>query len=612
MNIFSKVSTNEYNNKLEQIIEKKSFSSTVKNLLLSMIYKIETGYTDYSEVKVDAEDKNDFMEKILYIIGNECNKIEVVTPKTEKSKPLDEIQDNYIINLDKGSILVYANEKDLLSSIIDIDNKTKKMRFKEKEEVADFEKVEKDYICIAIKDLFEKGNIMDYSEIIRDFNGWSWNTNTKDMEDLVFNVIFQDLLLLLGKDITKNALEIFEIDKYKKSNNQTNDIEKIEYDANSINLGFLNIQRIDDKSDNKEKEEREEREEKIKEAERINIAESTTEEIIENYKRTIYRILEKPYSLKRIENLARSIYIVIVLEEMRKDKSYKETINARFQYLVENIEKMNNKKEFLNTITQNKKALNEEIKNIDTMLNDKEKIQKEYNKRNKDLKNENKIFSISHLANIIEKEREEKFKELRRLNKLIEPLEYVKEKEKLENELDFLEEVLSIEKNKEIEEVLENIQIEFLDCFKIQIEQANEKELMIDLIYKLRYFNHLAISNTRETVNIPKVKEKEIEIINMLIDKSIYLKVIENISDSVSLCYNILKYLFESRIIDLEQINLKIIKINEEKGQNKKEKIYEIQIKMYDASEAENAYKETINNLSMLNIKLNKKIKLFL
>ena len=32
----------DYNNELEKILEKKSFSETTKNLLLSMLYKIET------------------------------------------------------------------------------------------------------------------------------------------------------------------------------------------------------------------------------------------------------------------------------------------------------------------------------------------------------------------------------------------------------------------------------------------------------------------------------------------------------------------------------------------------------------------------------------------
>ena len=39
--ILSKLNFKDYNNEVEEILEKKSFSSNVKNLLLSMFYKIE-------------------------------------------------------------------------------------------------------------------------------------------------------------------------------------------------------------------------------------------------------------------------------------------------------------------------------------------------------------------------------------------------------------------------------------------------------------------------------------------------------------------------------------------------------------------------------------------
>ena len=38
MNIFSKLK--DYNSQLEEILDRKYFSSNIKNLLLSMIYKI--------------------------------------------------------------------------------------------------------------------------------------------------------------------------------------------------------------------------------------------------------------------------------------------------------------------------------------------------------------------------------------------------------------------------------------------------------------------------------------------------------------------------------------------------------------------------------------------
>ena len=55
--IFSKLYIKDYNNQLEKILENKKFSEEVKNLLLSMFYKIEVAYNDYSKIKADSKTK---------------------------------------------------------------------------------------------------------------------------------------------------------------------------------------------------------------------------------------------------------------------------------------------------------------------------------------------------------------------------------------------------------------------------------------------------------------------------------------------------------------------------------------------------------------------------
>ena len=60
--IFSKLK--DYNNILENVLEQKDFSVDAKNLLLSMLYKIENGYQDYKTVKVDVSSKSYFLQKI--------------------------------------------------------------------------------------------------------------------------------------------------------------------------------------------------------------------------------------------------------------------------------------------------------------------------------------------------------------------------------------------------------------------------------------------------------------------------------------------------------------------------------------------------------------------
>ena len=58
--IFSKLKYKDYNNLLEQVLEKKDFSSTGKNLILSVLYKMETNYNDYRTVKEILQLKKKF------------------------------------------------------------------------------------------------------------------------------------------------------------------------------------------------------------------------------------------------------------------------------------------------------------------------------------------------------------------------------------------------------------------------------------------------------------------------------------------------------------------------------------------------------------------------
>lgn len=49
--LISKLNIKDYNNQLEKILSKKTFSEDTKNLLLNMLYKIENAYDDYSKIK---------------------------------------------------------------------------------------------------------------------------------------------------------------------------------------------------------------------------------------------------------------------------------------------------------------------------------------------------------------------------------------------------------------------------------------------------------------------------------------------------------------------------------------------------------------------------------
>ena len=71
-----------------------------------------------------------------------------------------------------------------------------------------------------------------------------------------------------------------------------------------------------------------------------------------------------------------------------------------------------------------------------------------------------------------------------------------------------------------------------------------------------------------------------------------------------------MKYIFITKIIDLKEIQIKINKIKEIQYVNEVQS--QIAVSIYDEKEAESIYNETVYNLKSLNVKLNKKIPLFL
>lgn len=178
--ILSKLNLNmkDYNIELEEILDKKAFNVEAQNLLLSVFYKIENFYSDYKQVKRQVPNRDEFIQDLIKIISKYCNKIEIIKPKEVKK------QKKYSINLTKGSIETFPNELILIYALYKI-NPIRKIE-------------EKALIDNVLIDMLNEGKTLNSSEIIRDFNGWSW-TNMLDKLDLIqYNLVFQNLLLLLG------------------------------------------------------------------------------------------------------------------------------------------------------------------------------------------------------------------------------------------------------------------------------------------------------------------------------------------------------------------------------------------------------------------------------
>lgn len=183
-NFLEKIVKKDYDNKLEEILETKKFDESAKNLLLEILYKIEISYKDYKTVKRDVETKEDYITELIETIENECEDIQIVIPK-----PNVEMQGPMIL-IDKKNkkIVCLPIERNLLYSVVKIGKKERIIN------------EEDQLINQIITNAINEGNSINMVEPLRDFNGWSWTIIKKEIENLTYNLIYQNLRILMGND----------------------------------------------------------------------------------------------------------------------------------------------------------------------------------------------------------------------------------------------------------------------------------------------------------------------------------------------------------------------------------------------------------------------------
>ena len=217
---FSKLKN--YNKLLEEVLEKKYFSGNAKNILLSMAYKIENSYDDYKTVKRNVKTKDEFLVETIYNVQNYCEHIKLVEPNSEKAELLKKYNVLALTNEKEKSILSFPTEMALLYAISDISPK--------------YFYIDEDYTLrkqfqYMLVDGYNQNNI----EILKNFNGWSWFNEYDETLNFVNNLIYQNLLMLLGEKFLNNWKEDY-----------TQNIDNIYELKNKLSIlyGKINMQRF--------------------------------------------------------------------------------------------------------------------------------------------------------------------------------------------------------------------------------------------------------------------------------------------------------------------------------------------------------------------------------
>lgn len=264
---------------------------------------------------------------------------------------------------------------------------------------------------------------------------------------------------------------------------------------------------------------------------------------------------------------------------MSYDKKQNEEIINKIYEDKKKLEKMKNQSSYVAEIAESKKQMLYEIRQLDELLNDPKNLRQEFLAYNNRMPDEQKIFSVSHYEEKIQKERDERLKQIDEYNRMQNPVEFVKEKERLQYEIKFYEEKTDISK----------LQKEFIKCFEQRIENTNDRKRILDMIYEIRYLNYL-----------PKCKMKLNSLEEKIIPKAINLNVIAPISNNDTLDYRILKGIFDSQVISLENLFIKLSSVR-----NK------IHVEIYDGDMLDSSYDVKLPEGSTIEIRRSKKMRIF-
>lgn len=514
-NILEKIVRKDYNNVLEKVIETKDFDEDVKNLLLDILYKIDVSYKDYKNVKRNTESKQIYVEKIIKTIEDSCSTIKLVKPNSKEAEELG--NKTFSVDKEKQEIICYPVERKLLYSISKIGKQEEILKSK--------------YFLInkTISDMINIGDNINTVEPLRDFNGWSWTTIRKEIENISYNLIYQNLIILLGEQFVNSWI-------------------------------------------------------------------TNTEYVIDYYDEFQNDLSEK-FGIELKEKLIDNLEKLSILLEIEVNPEYTKLLKQLSKENEEKLLEFQDNQAFIEKLTQDKKDINKQIRKIEKILSDKEELAKEYNNQKEE------IFSIKLLENKLKQDRNNLLENLEEKNQFLNPKKFIVEKTKLERRKELLKIAEIKDKSKEKNKLLKELQKIFLQCFLVFINKAETKEEIINLIYILRYYNFLPFN---EKIDIKDNKEliKTLDKVkNQLLRKAFDFKILDGISDNIEENILLYQYIFQTRIISIENIYISI--------KREKEEDY---IQFSEDNEEFYQEKYKLENIKQqnLNIKLNKRIKIFI
>ena len=504
LGIFKNIIKNDYIYEIEKILEKKGITNEIKSLVMDTLFKIEETYPNYKRIKVDVLEKRDYIREIVVALKKVDN---IYIMNMQEKDILKCVTDTKIEKNARGyyDIQIYHNNLSLLYALQTIIN----------EEYG----INEQPCSSAFDKILKIGGIYSNIEILRDFSGWNWNRNKIKNFNIYYDIIYRNLLLILGIDkmieLKKTRQCIHFMKKYLLKKYKNDNVEKLMEILKEIVFVMSS------------------EEEKKLEIE-------ANKKIIDMYMamKDIKKFMQKVNEEKKKNNKLIAEYDKILNSHNVLEREYNEYLKA--------IEKSKNEDSFNGSLN-----IDSIIDILDIEEDDIGKIDKE------EIKNI-ELFSIQ----IFEKRKKVYNKNLE-LSKIGNPENYVEHKRILEEKIKYILDYEKVKGDaKKEEELLENLMIEYqkivYDMLEDRIEAIYTNEEVIDEIYRQRYIRYQNVLKDKYIYQISDLYQKMDKILHLIVAKAMKFDVLERVSEEENTNYAAVSPALKTEVLSLEEVKVAI------------------------------------------------------
>lgn len=256
------------------------------------------------------------------------------------------------------------------------------------------------------------------------------------------------------------------------------------------------------------------------------------------------------------KDLSRSLYIALArLIIASSSRENKEKLKIEYDRVAKAYENMKDKTAYIYRVSEEKKKINIEIEQKDIIMNDRDALVKEFERRNKNLPEDKKIFNVSDLIQRLQVEREKCVKRIKELNEMVRPANY----SGLKNELVEKIQIMSIVcENKSLRDCAIDYQKEVIKCFSKSVEKISSKEEIIDIIYKTRYYKKIRVTENEKVEDIPILFNNIDKILKFVVTKACKEKVFNIFCQDIELNYKIISIALDTSISNYEDVDISL------------------------------------------------------